>query len=257
MNPLRFLALILGLIPTVALAISLPQGIPSQSDWLHAMRAGQRLDLPGKVMRARVLFTNVAWSPESDPDGHWATPAELLRRGSGDLLDIVTAYYFTLRGMGVAAADIRMFFGKRRTLDEPVPHILMAVRHGHETYFVDPLRDVAMTDETPTEFRPTLAFNETGAWRTGALTDLSIWTTLGSDPENIPRWLGVCYSALGMMGMLQPMQAVALLENNPPASGHAAKPSSKFKTTKVKVGAKPAPKPLKATATPALTGKLK
>jgi hypothetical protein len=257
MNLIRALVLILGLIPACVQAISLPQGIPSQSEWLHAMRAGQTMDLPSKVMRARILFTNVAWSPDTDPDGHWATPAELLRRGSGDLLDIVTAYYFTLRGMGVAAGDIRMFFGKRRTLNEPVPHVLMAVRHGQMTYFIDPLRDVAMTDETPTEFRPSLAFNEIGVWSTGALTDLSVWSSLGGDPENIPRWLGVCYSALGMIGMLQPAQAVVLLENDPPASGRVGKSRPKAKTGRTRGQIKQASEPLKITTPQARNSKLK
>jgi hypothetical protein len=204
--------------------------IPTQAEWLQAMQTARALDLPGKVMRTRVLFSNIAWSPDDDPDGHWSTPAELLRRGSGDMLDLVTAYYFTLRGMGVPAQDIRMFFGRKRTLYDPVSHILLAVRSPEGmTYFIDPLRGNAMTDETPAEFRPSLAFNEQGAWRTGALTDLSIWSSVGADPGNVPRWLGVCYSALGLMGMLQPLaqpqpqsQAyvdVSVLDTDPPASG--------------------------------------
>lgn len=198
--------------------------IPSHTDWLSAMHAGRALDLPGKVMRARSLFNNIAWSPDADPNGHWATPSELLRRGSGDLLDLVTAYYFTLRGMGVPADDIRMFFGKIRTLDEPVAHILLAVRgRDGTTYFVDPLRDTAMTDETPSQFRPTLAFNEVGTWRTGVLTDLTVWSTHGTTLDAVPRWAGVCHSTLGMLGLLLPASAsldvATLLQNDPPAAG--------------------------------------
>jgi hypothetical protein len=226
------LSLLLLALPAQAMATA---ELPSQADWLNSMRAGQSLDLPGKVMRARSLFNNIAWSPDADPDGHWATPAELLRRGSGDLLDLVTAYYFTLRGMGVAADDIRMFFGKLRTLDEPVAHILLAVRERDgTTYFVDPLRVTAMTDETPSHFRPTLAFNEAGTWRASALTDLSIWSSIGAAPDNVPRWAGVCHSTLGMMGMLQPtpIDVVAVLEKEPPAAGVP----TKAKKTKARGG---------------------
>ncbi len=216
-----------------AWAIAAPE-LPSQAEWLHAMHAGQTLSLPSKVMRTRILFTNVAWSPDTNPDGHWATPAELLRKGSGDLLDLVTAYYFTLRGMGVPPGDMRMFFGRIRTLDEPVPHIMLALRGpGNTTYFVDPLRDTAMTDETPSEFRPTLALNETGTWRTGALTDMSVWSSSGNDPDNVPRWLGVCYSTLGMMGLLQPVASpvnFAEIETDPPAAGTARGKKPKAKT---------------------------
>jgi hypothetical protein len=219
--------------------------LPSQTDWLNSMRAGQSLNLPGKVMRARSLFNNVAWSPDADPDGHWATPAELLRRGSGDLLDLVTAYYFTLRGMGVPADDIRMFFGKMRTLDEPVAHILLAVRERDgTTYFVDPLRDTALTDETPSQFRPTLAFNEAGTWRASALTDLSIWSSIGAEPDNVPRWTGVCHSTLGMMGLLQParMDVVAVLEAEPPAAGTLVKKrKAKARTVRRAPGARSTP----------------
>lgn len=214
-------------------AIATPE-LPSQSDWMNAMRAGQKLSLPSKVMRTRILFNNVAWTPDTDPDGHWATPAELLRKGSGDLLDLVTAYYFTLRGMGVAPGDMRLFFGRIRTLDEPVPHLLLVVRAADGTsYFVDPLRDTAMTDETPTEFRPTLALNESGTWRTGALTDLSVWSSMGGSIDNIPRWMGVCYSTLGMMGLLQPIEtSIAQMESDPPAAGKklARKAKSKSRT---------------------------
>lgn len=222
--------------PVLALCLFLlvPRAIatvesPSQADWHRAMHAGRPLDLPGKVMRTRGFFNHIAWSRDADPNGHWATPAELLRRGSGDLLDLVTAYYFTLRGMGVTADDIRMYFGKMRTLDEPVAHILLAVRASDGViYYVDPLRDTAMTDETPTQFRPTWAFNEAGTWRTSALTDLSVWRSAGSAPDNVPRWVGVCHSTLGMLGMLQavPIDVAAVLNNAPPAAGVPAKSNS-------------------------------
>jgi hypothetical protein len=239
-----FLAVLLVTSPVRAIATA---ELPSQNDWLNAIHSSRKLDLPAKVMRTRSLFNNVAWSRDTDPDGHWATPAELLRRGSGDLLDLVTAYYFTLRGMGIPASEIRMFFGKIRTIDEPVPHILLAVRgRAGATYFVDPLRETAMTDETPAEFRPTLALNEAGAWRTGALTDLSVWETLGSDPDNVPRWLGVCYSTLGMLGLLEtkPVDAVAaILEAEPTASGGGTKKKARSRS-KAKAAA-----PAKQTAT--------
>lgn len=227
--------LIIGLAGLVlassAWAIAAPE-LPSQTEWMNAMRAGQKLSLPSKVMRTRILFNNVAWTADTDPDGHWATPAELLRKGSGDLLDLVTAYYFTLRGMGVPSSDMRMFFGKIRTLDEPVPHLLLALRAADgTTYFVDPLRDTAMTDETPTEFRPTLALNEAGTWRTGALTDLSVWSSMGGAIDAIPRWMGVCYSALGMMGMLEPVAtSIAQLEIEPPAAGKKRVSKARTKT---------------------------
>jgi hypothetical protein len=242
------LALFLAVFGRPALAM-LQIERPTQADWLNVISKSRGLDLPAKVMRTRTLFHNIAWSADSEPDGYWATPAELLRRGSGDLLDLVTAYYFTLRGMGVPAGDIRMFFGKIRTIDQPVPHIMLAVRAGAgTTYFVDPLRETAMTDETPTEFRPTLAINEAGAWRTGALTDLSVWDSLGSNPENVPRWLGVCYSALGMLGLLQaPPPAVdvaALLEAEPPASGGRKSKARAKKSGKAK--AKPVASPAPA-----------
>lgn len=230
--------LICSFLVSSAWAIAAPD-LPSQAEWMNAMRAGQKLSLPSKVMRTRNLFSNVAWTRDTDPDGHWATPAELLRKGSGDLLDLVTAYYFTLRGMGVASSDMRMFFGRIRTLDEPVPHLLLALRAADgTTYFVDPLRDTAMTDETPSEFRPTLALNESGTWRTGALTDLSVWSSMGGALDNVPRWMGVCYSALGLMGMLEPLAtSVAQLESEPPAAGNKRVSKTKRKS-KSKVTAK-------------------
>jgi hypothetical protein len=218
------------LLASSAWSVAAP-GQSSQAEWMNAMQAGQKLSLPSKVMRTRVLFNHIAWTPDTDPDGHWATPAELLRKGSGDLLDLVTAYYFTLRGMGVASSDIRMFFGRIRTLDEPVPHLLLALRGADgTTYFIDPLRDTAMTDEAPSEFRPTLALNESGAWRTGALTDLSVWSSMGGALDNLPRWMGVCYSSLGMMGMLEPLAAsIAQMESDPPAAGKTPKSIAKSK----------------------------
>lgn len=234
------------LLTASAWAIAAPE-LPSQSEWINAMRAGQKLSLPGKVMRTRNLFNNIAWIADTDPDGHWATPAELLRKGSGDLLDLVTAYYFTLRGMGVPAGDLRLFFGRIRTLNEPVPHLLLAVRAGGTTYFIDPLRDTAMTDETPSEFHASLALNEVSTWRTGALTDLSVWSGMGLGVDQVPRWMGVCYSTLGMIGLLAPEPKVdfAELERDPPAAGPASKAKSR---TKLK--AKPAAK-----SRPALSGK--
>lgn len=194
---------------------------PGQGEWFRTMHAGKSLELPAKVMRTRVLFAHIAWNPDTDPNGYWATPEELLAKGSGDLLDLVTAYYFTLRGMGVAAEDIRIFIGKLRTLDSLVPHILLAIRSTNGVhYYVDPLRDAAMTDETPNEFRPSLAFNEEGLWHAAALSDFTVWTTRGGSPENVPRWVKVCQSTLAMLGLRGPVTSFdAIVENTPPASG--------------------------------------
>jgi predicted transglutaminase-like cysteine proteinase len=250
------LSLLLALLAAPVWAIS-ARDLPSQAEWLGAMRAGQSLSLPGKVMRTRNLFNNIAWIADTDPDGHWATPAELLHKGSGDLLDLVTAYYFTLRGMGVPASDLRMFFGKIRTLYDPVPHLLLAVRAGGTTYFIDPLRDTALTDETPSEFLVTLALNETGTWRTGALTDLSVWSGMGKGVDQVPRWMGVCYSTLGMLGLLAPEPKLdfAEIERNPPAAGVPAATKSR-KKLKAKPAAKsPLSVKAKAIRTPAKSQK--
>ena len=190
------------------------------------MQQSQALNLSSKVMRARILFSNIAWRADQDVGGHWATPPELLKNGAGDLLDLVTAYYFTLRGMGVPATDIRMYLGQLHTLDRLVPHLLLAVRAPNQTiYFVDPIQDTPMIGEPPKGFQPTLALNETGTWWTPTLTDVSVWNTQGSNLIEVEGWARVCESTLDLLGLLPPAppppieNMVATLEADPPSAG--------------------------------------
>lgn len=219
--------------------------VPTHAEWLTAMQQAQTLNLSGKVMRARTLFNDIAWSADQGTGGHWATPAELLEKGSGDLLDLVTAYYFTLRGMGVPADDIRLYFGQIRTLDRPVPHLLLAVRAADRSvYFIDPIKDLPMSDEPPTEFRPTLALNETGTWWTPALTDLSVWNSLSTNLIKVAGWTDVCDSSLAFMGLMPlspptqttpaPDPFLAAIESDPPAAGIKKKKPRNKKKRKVR-----------------------
>ena len=56
-------------------------------------------------------------------------------------------------------------------------------------------------------------------------------TSMGGAIDAIPRWMGVCYSALGMMGMLEPVAtSIAQLEIEPPAAGKKRVSKARTKT---------------------------
>ncbi len=185
-------------------------------------------------MRTRIFFTHIAWNASTHQGNRWAPPSVLLERGTGNLLELVTAYYFTLRGMGVSAQDLRLFFGQIRTLDDPVPHLLLAVRAPNRSiYFVDPIKDIPMSADPPHEFRPSMALNEYGSWWTPALTDLSVWNTAGSSLVRVEGWPEVRDQTLDLLG-LAPRQdpIVAALEADPPAAGAKKKSRVKSKASK-------------------------
>jgi hypothetical protein len=200
--------------------------LPSRSEWLAAMHESRDENLSFKVMRARTLFDHVAWRADARA-GHWKNPAELLKQGSGNLLELVAAYYFTLRGMGIDANDIRLYVGKMNTLDKIVPHTLLAIRNHGPTYYIDPLRDTPMFDEAPAHFRPIMALNESGTWRTEELTDASVWETRGNNATPVKGWVKVCNDTLAMLGLWRARDSEAApmaLSGLQPRRGAGGKP---------------------------------
>lgn len=167
------------------------------------MNESRDQNLSFKVMRARMLFDHVAWRADTRA-GHWKNPAELLKDGSGNLLELVAAYYFTLRGMGVKASDIRLYVGRMNTLDRVVPHTLLAIRNHGPTYYIDPLRNTPMLDEPPAHFHPLMALNETGSWLTGELSDSAVWETRANNTPTVKGWAKVCNDTLAILGLAPP-----------------------------------------------------
>lgn len=232
-----------GIVPC-ATAKSTYRDLPSHADWLVAMRESRDMNLSWKVMRTRTLFNEVAWKASSNISGRWATPVELLNKGSGNFLDLIAAYYFTLRGMGLRADDIRVYLGKMRTLDKQVPHILLAIGNHGPVYYIDPLQEIPLLDEPPGHFTPSMALNETGAWPTSSLHDATIWATQGQHPSQIAGWSSVCASTLPLLELEQPVK-IAAMAIEPEALIEAAPPAAR----PIKVAAPT--KPVKARKTPA------
>jgi hypothetical protein len=237
-----------GLAPAAS-AKTTYRDLPSHADWLVAMRESRDMNLSWKVMRTRTLFHEVAWKASGNISGRWANPVELLNKGSGNFLDLIAAYYFTLRGMGLRAEDIRVYLGKMRTLDKQVPHILLAIGNHGPVYYIDPLQEIPLLDEPPGHFTPSMAINETGAWPTNSLRDTSVWTALGQQPGQIAGWQNVCDTTLPLLELEHPVKVAAYVE--PEAIIEAAPPAAR----PMKVSA-PA-KPVKATRKTATTKPLK
>lgn len=146
-------------------------------DWREMMRAAAAMSEKDKVRRVNEFFNRKIQNGEDQAlwgvADYWATPLELMGRGSGDCEDFAITKYFSLRSLEIPNERLRITYVKARIGG---PHSDIVQAHMVLGYYEDPAGEPLILDSLVTELRPAsrrsdlvpvFSFNTDGLW-TGA-----------------------------------------------------------------------------------------
>jgi predicted transglutaminase-like cysteine proteinase len=92
---------------------------------------------------------------------HWATPEAFMTHG-GDCEDFGIAKYFTLRHLGLSAAQLRLVVVRDRI--RGIGHAVLAVYLDDTVYILDNLTDQVLPHTRYRHYRPQYSVNEIHGW---------------------------------------------------------------------------------------------
>lgn len=116
---------------------------------------------------------------------YWASPLEMMQKGSGDCEDYAIAKYFTLHALGVPHRKLRLVYVRAALGGMVQPHMVLAYYAAPDS---DPLvLDSLVPDIRPASRRPDLtpvfSFNAEGIWE-----GVGEATVRGQPGERLTRW---------------------------------------------------------------------
>jgi predicted transglutaminase-like cysteine proteinase len=162
-------------------------------NWESQIEIMKTLPENEKLARANIFFNSrIRWSQDSDAWGqgdYWATPLEVMGRGTGDCEDFAIAKYITLVLAGVDIDKLRITYVKVQALakDDPANSAHMVLAY-YSTATAEPvILDNLITEILPASQRPDLTpvygFNSKGIWVGRASAPAT------TQPEaNLSRW---------------------------------------------------------------------
>jgi predicted transglutaminase-like cysteine proteinase len=122
---------------------------------------------------------------------YWASPMELLHRGSGDCEDYAIAKYFSLIAMGLSPAKMRMVYVRAQTGGAIQAHMVLAYypEPNAEPWILDNLiTDIRLASRRP-DLAPVFSFNAEGLWQ-------GVGSASAGDPTaRLSRWREVLSKA--------------------------------------------------------------
>jgi predicted transglutaminase-like cysteine proteinase len=150
-----------------------------------ALDEAQRLVEVNRFFNRRVSFRDdaIVWGAAD----YWASPLEMLAKAAGDCEDFTIAKYFTLLGMGVPAAKLRLVY-VRALIGGPggVPQAHMVLAYyaapGAEPTILDNLIDELRPSSRRPDLVPVFSFNTEGLWK-GVGAD-----SAGDPVARLSRW---------------------------------------------------------------------
>ncbi len=92
---------------------------------------------------------------------YWAALSEFLRK-DGDCEDYAIAKYMTLKSLGWAVNDMRVFIVMDENLN--IPHAILAVKLEGKTYVLDNQSQEMLPDTAIVHYRPFYSLNDNGFW---------------------------------------------------------------------------------------------
>jgi predicted transglutaminase-like cysteine proteinase len=92
---------------------------------------------------------------------YWATPQEFLRL-SGDCEDYSITKYYALKQLGVPVEKMRIVLLVDSIRN--IPHAVLAIRHGEESYILDNLSDLVLPHGRYEHYLPQYSVNELYRW---------------------------------------------------------------------------------------------
>jgi predicted transglutaminase-like cysteine proteinase len=135
----------------------------------------------------RFFNQRVAWRDDQEVWGqvdYWASPLEMFDKGAGDCEDIAMGKYFTLLGLGLPPASLRLVYVKATFEGRVQAHMVLAwyPKPDGEPMILDNLNPELLPASRRRDLQPVFSFNAEGLWQgVGAqgagnpLARLGIW----------------------------------------------------------------------------------
>ena len=145
----------------------------------------EKLNKTNTFFNRRILYASdlAVWQQED----YWASPLELVGRGSGDCEDYAIAKYITLQMMGINNQHLRMIYVRAKTGASTVAHMVMGyyAQPTEEPMILDNLISSVRPASQRADLAPVFSFNSDGLWAGAA-------TVSSSDPTaRLSRWRDV------------------------------------------------------------------
>ncbi len=99
---------------------------------------------------------------------YWATPLEFVASGGGDCEDFAIAKYFTLRVLGIEAAQLRLTYAKAVTLNQAHMVLTYLPSPAAMPLVLDNLNPEVLPGDARPDLVPVYSFNGEGLWRARA-----------------------------------------------------------------------------------------
>jgi predicted transglutaminase-like cysteine proteinase len=132
--------------------------------WQKIIREAQGLNASEQLKTVNAYFNRWPYRLDIDVYGvsdYWATPQEFLRL-SGDCEDYSITKYYALKQLGVPVDRMRIVM----LIDtiRGIPHAILAVRQGDETFVLDNLSDMVLPHQRYEHYKPQYSVNEQYRW---------------------------------------------------------------------------------------------
>jgi predicted transglutaminase-like cysteine proteinase len=132
--------------------------------WQKIVREASGLPLFEQLKTVNAYFNRWPYRLDIDVYGvseFWATPQEFLRL-SGDCEDYCITKYYALKQLGVPIERMRIVL----LIDaiRNIPHAVLAVKHGQESYVLDNLSDLVLPHQRYAHYLPQYSVNEQFRW---------------------------------------------------------------------------------------------
>jgi len=132
--------------------------------WQELLREARELPLLEQLQTVNAYFNRWPYRLDIDTYGaseYWATPQEFLRQ-SGDCEDYCITKYFALKQLGVPVEWMNIVL-LIDTINN-IPHAVLAVRCGQDSYLLDNLSDLLLPYQSYTHLQPLYSVNEHYRW---------------------------------------------------------------------------------------------
>ncbi|XVJ71791.1 MAG: hypothetical protein HEQ39_08125 [Rhizobacter sp.] len=152
-----------------------------------------KLRVVNEFFNRRVLFRDDIdiWG-QTD---YWASPLEMLDKGAGDCEDYVIAKYFSLLGLGVPMAKLRLVYARAQLGGVGGPSQAHMVLAYYESSNAEPLildnlvSEVRLASRRP-DLSPVFSFNSEGLWQ-----GVGSQAASGDPVARLSRWRDVLAKA--------------------------------------------------------------
>jgi predicted transglutaminase-like cysteine proteinase len=132
--------------------------------WHKILREARGLSVFERLKTVNAYFNRWPYRLDIDVYGvseFWATPQEFLRL-SGDCEDYSITKYYALKQLGIPIERMRIVL----LIDaiRNIPHAVLAVKHGQESYVLDNLSDLVLPHQRYGHYLPQYSVNENFRW---------------------------------------------------------------------------------------------